>query len=85
MEAVCRYTISYVNVDCIDNVLNTLNSFHAHIFFTYEQECDGIISFSDVSTITKNNTIETTGYHKQADNDIYLGNILPENRGSVVF
>ena len=29
-------TISYVKVDCIENVLNILNFFHANISFTYE-------------------------------------------------
>ena len=38
-------TISYVNVDCIENIQKTLNSFHANISFTYEQECDSMISF----------------------------------------
>ena len=28
-------TISYVKIDCIENVLNALNSFHANISFTY--------------------------------------------------
>ena len=64
-------TISYVKVDCIENVLNTLNSFHANISFTYEQECDGITSFLDFLIMRKNNTIETTGYRKQTHNDIY--------------
>ena len=29
-------TISYVKVDCIENVLNILNYFHVNISFTYE-------------------------------------------------
>ena len=29
-------TILYVKIDCIENVLNALNSFHANISFTYE-------------------------------------------------
>ena len=62
-------TISYVRVDCIENVLNTLNTF---LFFTYEQECDGMISFLNVLIVSKNNTIETTVYRKQTQNDIYL-------------
>ena len=65
-------TILYVKVDCIENVLNTLNSFHANFFFTYEQECDGMISFLNVLIMRKNNTIETTIYRKQTQNDIYL-------------
>ena len=69
-------TISYVKFDCIESVLNTLNSFHANISFTYEQECDdaknSMISFLDVLIMKKNNTIETTAYRKQNHNDIYL-------------
>ena len=41
-------TISYVKVDYIENLLNTLISLHAIISLTYEQECDGMISFLDV-------------------------------------
>ena len=65
-------TISYVRIDCFQNVLNTLNTFHADIFFTYEQECYGMISFLNVLIVSKNNTIETTVYRKQTQNDIYL-------------
>ena len=64
--------IWYVKVDCIENVLNTLNPFHANISVTYEQECDGMISFLYVLVVKKNNTIETTIYRKQTHNDIYL-------------
>ena len=55
-------TISYVKVDCIENVVNTSNSFHANISFTNEQECDGIISLLDILIMRKNYTIETTVY-----------------------
>ena len=65
-------TVSYVKVDYIENVLNALNAFHANISFTYEQECDGMISFLDVLIMRKNNTIETTVYCKQTHNDFYL-------------
>ena len=65
-------TNSFVKVDFIEHVLNALNSFHANITFTYEQECYGMISFLDVLIMRKNNTIETTVYHKQTHNDIYL-------------
>ena len=65
-------TISYVRIDCFQNVLNTLNTFHANTFFTYEQECYGMISFLNVLIVSKNNTIETTVYRKQTQNDIYL-------------
>ena len=41
-------TISYVKVDYIENLLNTLISLHANISLTYEQECYGMISFLDV-------------------------------------
>ena len=34
--------------------------------FTYEQECDGMISFLDVLIMEKNNTIGTTIYRKQS-------------------
>ena len=65
-------TISYVKVDCIENIQKTLNYFHANISFTYEQECDSMISFLDVLIMRKNNTIETTVYRKQTHNDFYL-------------
>ena len=65
-------TISYVKVDCIEHVLNALNSFHANNFFNYEQECDGMISFLDILIIRKNYTIENTVYRKQTHNDKYL-------------
>ena len=64
--------ISYVKVDCIENVLNTLGSFHANISFAYDQDCNGMISFLDVLIMRKSNTIETTVYLKQTHNDIYL-------------
>ena len=75
MASLKRYvadTILYVKVDCIENVLNTLNSFHANISFTYEQECDGMISLLDILIMSKNYSIETTVYRKQTHNDIYL-------------
>ena len=65
-------TVSYVKVDYIENVLNALNTFHANISFTYEQECDVMISFSDVLIMRKNITIENTIYRKQTHKDIYL-------------
>ena len=70
----------YVKVDCIENVVNILKSFHANISFTCERECDGMISFLDVLIMRKNNTIETTVYRKQTHNDIYLhwGSFTPE-------
>ena len=78
-------TISYVKVDFIENLLNVLNSFHANISFTYEQECDGMISFLDVLIMRKNNTIETTVYRKQTRNDIYLHwGLSHQKRGNAV-
>ena len=38
-------TILYVKIDCIEHVLHALNSFHANISFTYEQECNCMIFF----------------------------------------
>ena len=64
--------ISYVKVGCIEHVLNALDFFHANISFTYEPKCDGMIFFLDVLIMRKNNTIETTVYHKQTHNNIYL-------------
>ena len=58
-------TISHVKVDCIEHVLNALNSFPENISCTYEQECDGTISFLDVLIMKKNNTIETTIHREQ--------------------
>ena len=75
----------YVKVDCIENVVNILNSFHANISFTCERECDGMISFLDVLIMRKNNTIETTVYRKQTRNDIYLHwDLSHQKRGNAV-
>ena len=65
-------TISYAKRDCIKHVLKALNSFHANISFTYEQECDGMVSFLYALIMRKNNAIETIVYRKQTHNDIYL-------------
>ena len=79
-------TISYVKVDCIENVLNTLNSFHANISFTYEQECDGMISLLDVSIMSKNYTIETTVIvNKLIMTSIYIGSLSHQRRGNTLF
>ena len=65
-------TISYTKVDCIEHVLNALNSFHENVFSSHEKECCGLISFLDILIMRKKNTIATTVYCKQTHNDIYL-------------
>ena len=79
-------TISYVKVDCIENVLNTLNSFHANISFTYGQDCDGMISLLDVSIMSKNYTIETTVIvNKLIMTSIDIGSLSHQRRGNTLF
>ena len=66
-------THAYILPDKIDHVINTLNSFHPNIQFTYELEENGRIPFLDVLIIrSNNNTIETTVYRKETNTDIYI-------------
>ena len=50
-----------------------LNSFHASIKFTFEEEGDGVLSFLDVKVIKKSDgTFDTDIHRKQTDTNIYL-------------
>ena len=50
-----------------------LNKFHENIKFTYELEHNGKISLLDILLIRSNNKkLETTAFHKETNNDIYL-------------
>ena len=62
-------SISYVKVDCIENVLNTLNSFHANISLPMSKKrwYDFFLRFL---IMRKKNTIETSICCKQTHNDI---------------
>ena len=62
-------TTSYVKVDCIENVLNTLNSFHANISLPMNKKrwYDFFLRFL---IMRKKNTIETSICCKQTHNDI---------------
>ena len=63
-------TIAYVKTDAIDHVLSILNSFQENIWFTYEQEINGKISFLDILILRNGNSFETTVHRKPTHNDI---------------
>lgn len=53
-----------VNSQCIDTILDTLNSYHPKIKFTVETERDSKINFLDVTIIRDNGEILTNWYRK---------------------
>ena len=66
-------TFSFIKRDCVDEVLQVLNSFHASIKFTFEKEGDGVLSFLDVKVIKKSDgTFDTDIHRKPTDTNIYL-------------
>ena len=72
--------ITYLKPTSIDYVISTLNSFHKNIKFTFEEEEEKNISFSDVSILRNGSSIETLVYHKLI-HDVYLhwGLFPPKN------
>ena len=65
-------TITYIKPDFITDDISILNKFHQNIKFTYEVEDNGKISFLDVLLMRCNETLETTVFCKETNNDIYL-------------
>ena len=66
-------TITFIQDDKIDYVLEILNNFHPSIKFTYEKKQDGCIAFLDVKLIRKvNGSFITEVYRKKTDTNIYL-------------
>ena len=66
-------TLTFIQDDKIDYVLEILNNFHPSIKFTYEKEQDGCIAFLDVKLIRKvNGSFITEVYRKKTDTNIYL-------------
>ena len=65
-------TIAYVKADAIDHVLSILNSFQENIWFTYEQEINGKISFLDILILRNGNSFETAVHRKSSHNDMFF-------------
>ena len=56
----------------IDIILSKLNSFYPNIQFTYDVQEENKLPFLDALLIRNLNIIETKGYLKPTNNDIYL-------------
>ena len=66
-------TFTFVKKGELNNVLETLNSFHDDIKFTYEMEGEGSIPFLDVYVQRKENgTFTTSIYRKKTSSDVYI-------------
>ena len=65
-------SICFVKKDSIQFVLDTLNSFHDNIKFTFEEEKDGKIPFLDALLVRNNQYLNTTVYRKKTHTDVYL-------------
>lgn len=66
-------TLTFIQEDKIEEVIEILNGFHPSINFTYEKEYDGCIAFLDVKLIRKDNgSFITEVYRKITDTNIYL-------------
>ena len=66
-------TIAYVDLQHLERIVNTLNSFDRNIQFTYEMEKDCKISFLDVAILKDTNkSLSTTVYRKRTDTNIYI-------------
>ena len=48
----------------LDYIVNTFNSIHHKIQFTFEKEVDGALSYLDMKIIKKQNKVITNWYHK---------------------
>ena len=57
-------TIYFTKLTSISKVLETLNSYHTNIKFTFEIESENKISFLDVLLIRSNSLISTKVYRK---------------------
>ena len=65
-------TICFVKTGSIEYILSVINNFHEKIQFTYEIEKDSKISFLAVEIQRTNETLATTVYRKETNNDMYL-------------
>ncbi len=66
-------TFSFVEGSKVDEVINTLNSFHPNIRFTSEIEVGGTISFLDVRVTTlQDRTMGTDIHRKPTDTNVYM-------------
>ena len=65
-------TICFVKMGSIECILSVINNFHEKIKFTYEIEKDSKLSFLDVEIQRTNETLATTVYRKETNNDMYL-------------
>eukprot|EP00794_Sanderia_malayensis_P004073 gene4073-4626_t len=66
-------TLSLINVNSVNRVVEKLESFHENIKFTYELEKENKISFLDISLISNaDGSFDTTVFRKETDTDIYL-------------
>ena len=65
-------TIYFTKLTSISKVLETLNSYHTNIKFTFEIESENKISFLDVLLIRSNSLISTKVYRKNTNTDIYI-------------
>ena len=74
-------TIYFTKLTSISKVLETLNSYHTNIKFTFEIESENKISFLDVLLIRSNSLISTKVYRKNTNTDIYINwkSIAPNN------
>ena len=65
-------TITFVKNDSIVYVLDHLKNFQERIQVTYEVEHNNKLPSLDVLLITNANNIDTIGYRKSTNTDIYL-------------
>ena len=65
-------TICFVKIGSIEYFLSVINNFHEKIQSSYEIEKDSELSFLDVEIQRINETLATTVYRKEANNDMYL-------------
>ena len=65
-------TICFIKLTSINKVLETLNSCHANIKFTIENEWENKISFLDVLLIRSNSLISTKVYRENTNTDVYI-------------
>ena len=65
-------TLCYVKKGSLEHILSTLNNFHDNIKFTYETQCNNMISFLDVLIVRNNNTFDTAVFRKSTHTDLYI-------------
>ena len=65
-------TICFVNSNCINHVLELLNSFHSNVKFTIEIEKENKIASLDILLIRNKDLVNTTVYRKKTNTDLYI-------------